>query len=155
MSDGCGSIYDAGMHLPYWLFMAPKVLYGAYHVRMSRRFPMSGHPGGPGPDKTANEVQCKTDKGDIKDTDPHDVDRRMKPFCRRGSADGYDLTSPCKSAFICGSGLHSPNKIHSRKDQGQQAIWTPCSASNFDDSVARSCRRRSGTLRVYKSVVTR
>ena len=107
------------------------------------------------PDKTANEVQCKTDKGDIKDADPHDVDRRMKPFCRRGSADGYDLTSPCKSAFICGSGLHSPNKIHSRKDQGQQAIWTPCSASNFDDSVARSCRRRSGTLRVYKSVVTR
>ena len=90
---------------------------------------MSGHPGGPGPDKTANEVQCKTDKGDIKDTDPHDVDRRMKPFCRRGSADGYDLTSPCKSARLLYVGpgsivliKYTPGKIKVSKQYGRRVV---------------------------------
>ena len=41
------TMYGVSMHLPYLLLMAPSVLYGAY-ARRSNKFPMRGHPGGPG-----------------------------------------------------------------------------------------------------------
>ena len=39
--------HEASMHLPYFPLMTPNVLYGA-SAGKSNKFPMSGHPGGPG-----------------------------------------------------------------------------------------------------------
>ena len=46
MNNLC-NLCEACMHLPYLLLIAPNVLYGACIGKLSR-FPMSGHPCGPG-----------------------------------------------------------------------------------------------------------
>ena len=76
MSDVC-TPYEASMlHLPYLLLMAPKVLYGA-SVGKSSKFPMSGHPGGPGGSGTfLPQIRRPTrynasGKGHINDLEPH------------------------------------------------------------------------------------
>lgn len=47
------------MHSPYLLLMTPSVLYGAC-VRMSNKFSMSSHPGGPGRSTAVDVQQCDT-----------------------------------------------------------------------------------------------
>ena len=102
MSGAC-TLYEACMHLPYLLLMAPNALYGT-STRRSSRFPMSGHPGGPGgsgarpPDKASNKVQCQTGKADVKDVNPHDCNPVGLVYSRR-SVDGYHMLMQFGSAL--------------------------------------------------------